>query len=269
MSERADERTRADHDGVAAHAPDDGAIELGLDDALALLRDGTLEPLGRIATASNVTLLCAIALDEAGAGRRLEATCVYKPIRGEAPLWDFPDGTLAHREVAAWVLSEASGWGVVPPTVLRDGPYGRGMVQLWMDVDEAVDVVELIRRDAPALRPMAVFDAVVNNADRKAGHILALPDGAIHGVDHGVCFSTEPKLRTVLWGWMGTPFAEDELAVMRRLRSELDGSLGRSLSRSLAPDEVAETARRIDRLVADGCFPRPDPDRPAIPWPWY
>lgn len=245
------------------------ADELDREAALTLLREGSLEPLGRIATASNATLLCAVSLDDDATDGRLSATCVYKPIRGEAPLWDFPDGTLAGREVAAYVLSDASGWGVVPPTVMRGGPYGRGMVQLWMEADDEVDVVELIRRGDPALRPMAVFDAIVNNADRKAGHILAMPGGAIHGVDHGVCFAVEPKLRTVLWGWMGTPFAPDEIAVMRRLRSELDGPLARRLAESLAPGEVAETARRVERLLADGCFPRPDPDRPAIPWPWY
>ncbi len=225
-------------------------------------------------TASNITLLCTVSLDgegagRKGAGRRVEAMCVYKPIRGEAPLWDFPDGTLAHREVAAFLLSEASGWAIVPPSVLRDGPFGAGLVQVWLDVDDGVDVVELVRRGDPALRPMALFDAVVNNADRKAGHILALAGGGLRGVDHGVCFSEEPKLRTVLWGWMGTPLLRPELLVLRRLRGELDGALGASLRTLLAPEEVDATARRIDRLLASRRFPLPDPDRPAVPWPWY
>ena len=195
--------------------------------------------------------------------------CVYKPIRGEAPLWDFPDGTLANREVAAFLVSEASGWAIVPPSVLREGPFGVGLVQLWLDVDDRIDVVELLRRDDPALRPMALFDAVVNNADRKAGHILALADGGLRGVDHGVCFAEEPKLRTVLWGWMGTPLRRAELRTLRRLRRELDGDLGVSLRTLLAPEEVAAMAHRIDRLVASARFPLPDPDRPAVPWPWY
>ncbi len=127
---------------------------------------------------------------------------------GERPLSDFPDGTLARREVAAWHVSEATGWGIVPPTVLRDGPFGEGMVQSFVEADPDVDVVEMVVGDDPRLRRMAVLDAVMNNTDRKGGHILPV-DGArrIHGVDHGVCFSAVPKLRTVLWGWRGEPFA--------------------------------------------------------------
>jgi uncharacterized repeat protein (TIGR03843 family) len=237
--------------------------------AIEVLRNGTLDPVGRITTASNITLLCTIGLDDPAHGRRIEATCVYKPVRGEAPLWDFPDGTLANRELAAFLVSEESGWDIVPPTVVRDGPYGPGMVQLWMDVDDGTDVVEMIRHDHRGLRPMAIFDAVVNNADRKAGHILPMSDGAVHGVDHGVCFSDQPKLRTVLWGWMGTPMEPAELDVLGRLREAIDGALGGSLRALLTPREVSATRRRVDRLIADGCFPSPDPDRPAIPWPWY
>ncbi len=263
-----------------------------------LLRSGRLEVVGRLVAASNVTLLCRIsgpgstgaepvadraqpvadrvqpAPDRAQpapdrAAPPFEALCVYKPTRGEAPLWDFPAGTLARREVAARLVSEATGWEIVPPTVLRDGPYGPGMVQLWLEVDSSVDVVALIRANAPVLRPVALFDAVINNADRKAGHLLPLPGGRIHGVDHGVCFSPDPKLRTVLWGWMGSPLEEDELVVLRRLRGELDGSLGAALAQLLAPDEVAATARRIERLLDGGRFPVPDPGWPAVPWPWY
>jgi len=242
-----------------------------------LLRTGRLEVLGQLVAASNVTLLCRVggaAPDGAeaastGAEPAPGALCVYKPIRGEAPLWDFPAGTLAQREVAARLVSEATGWEIVPPTLLRDGPYGPGMVQLWLEVDPSVDVVALIRANAPVLRPVALFDAVVNNADRKAGHLLPVPGGRIHGVDHGVCFSPDPKLRTVLWGWMDSPLDESELAVLRRLRGELDGSLGAALAELLAPDEVAATARRIERLLDEGRFPVPDPGWPAIPWPWY
>ena len=132
--------------------------------------------------------------------------CVYKPVRGERPLDDFPDGTLADREVAAYHLSEAIGWSIVPPTVMRDGPFGRGMVQAWLEPDPAIDPVDLIRGGAAALRRMALFDAVANNADRKVGHLLPMRDGHVYGVDHGICFAVEPKLRTVLWNWRGDRF---------------------------------------------------------------
>lgn len=244
-------------------------MPLDRDRATALLRDGELEVTGRLVSASNVTLLCRIALGGSSTEGRLEATCVYKPIRGEAPLADFPGGTLAYREVAAYAISEASGLDIVPPTVMRDGPFGPGMVQLWIDVDESVDVVELLRINDRSLRPMAIFDAVVNNADRKAGHLLPIPGGHIHGVDHGVCFSADPKLRTVLWGWRGKRFRAAELDVLRLLRHDLDGRLGDALCRLLAADEVTATVHRIDGLLATGRFPMPSPDRPAIPWPWY
>ncbi|HVF19363.1 MAG TPA: SCO1664 family protein, partial [Mycobacteriales bacterium] len=128
-----------------------------------MLRDGEITVEARLVDASNATLYCAV--EDAD----LRAACVYKPIQGERPLWDFPDGTLAHREVAAYLVSVATGWDVVPPTVLRDGPFGAGMVQLWIDVDESVDLGALVHSDHDALRRMALFDAVVNNADRKGG----------------------------------------------------------------------------------------------------
>ena len=161
------------------------------DGALQLLGEGELDVQGRLVDASNATLYCAVRLDG------VEAVCVYKPIAGERPLWDFPDGTLAFREVAAYAVSAATGWDVVPPTVLRDGPYGEGMCQLWIDVDETVDLGELARSDHPDLRRMSVLDSVINNADRKGGHLLPTPDGHVYGVDHGVCFSVEDKLRTL------------------------------------------------------------------------
>lgn len=237
---------------------------------LSFLRESELAPIGRLVTASNVTLLCRAELAGAGeGGEPLVGTCVYKPVRGEAPLWDFPDGTLGSREIAAFAMSEASGWDIVPPTVFRDGPYGNGMVQLWIDVDESVDVVDLVRRDDPCLRPLAVFDVVVNNADRKAGHLLRTAGGHVHGVDHGVCFAVEPKLRTVLWGWMGERLTRAELDVLRRLRRDLDGPLGTTLGEHLARREVTATARRLDRFIEEARLPLPDPGRPAIPWPWY
>ena len=226
-----------------------------------LLREGSLEVEGRLVDASNATLYCTAALDG------VESAVVYKPVRGERPLWDFPDGTLAGREVATYLVSEATGWDVVPPTVLRDGPYGPGMCQLWVDVDESVDLGVLARSDHPDLRRMAVLDAVVNNADRKGGHLLPRPDGRVQGVDHGVCFSVEDKLRTLLWQWRGTPLGDEAVEVLSRVRAELEGPLGEALSELLTRREVRATVKRVDRLLAEGCFPHPSPDWPAIPWP--
>jgi uncharacterized repeat protein (TIGR03843 family) len=235
--------------------------------ALHLLRDGELEVLGRLVGSSNRAVLCTVARHCPDPEPDLVATCVYKPIRGERPLDDFPDGTLAHREVATHLVSEATGWDIVPPTILRDGPFGEGMVQLWIDVDAATDPWDLVQRSDPALRPMAVFDAVVNNADRKVGHILPVEGGHLFGVDHGICFSPEPKLRTVLWGWRGARLTVPELEVLDAIRAELDGTLGESLRELLAPVEVAATVMRVDELLRTRRFPLPDPDRPAIPWP--
>jgi hypothetical protein len=226
------------------------------------LRTGELTVEGRLVDASNATLYCSLV---AGA-----ETCavVYKPIRGERPLWDFPDGTLAYREVAAYAVSVATGWDVVPPTVLRGGPHGDGMVQLWVDVDPEVDLVELVSTDHPALRRMALFDAVVNNADRKGGHLLPVPGGHVYGVDHGVTFAVEPKLRTVLWGWRGRRFADEEVAVLAALRDDLrDGPLREELDALLTVPEVEATVGRVDRLLATRRFPYPSPDWPAVPWP--
>jgi uncharacterized repeat protein (TIGR03843 family) len=242
---------------------------MAIDPALAvqLLTEGDIEIVGRLVEASNVNLYCTVTRHCPDPEPDLVANCVYKPIRGERPLDDFPDGTLAYREVAAYRVSEATGWNIVPPTVLRDGPLGLGMAQLWIDVDDSVQVIDLIRRGDPALRRMAVFDAVINNADRKGGHMLAVGGGHVYGVDHGVCFSPDPKLRTILWGWRGKRLAPDEVAVLERLEHLIADGLGDELRELLAPDEVAATMRRIHRLLARGAFPQPDPERPAIPWP--
>ena len=186
---------------------------------------------------------------------------------GERPLWDFPDGTLAGRELSAYLVSVATGWEIVPPTVMRDGPFGPGMCQLWVDVDEDVDLAALARSDHPDLRRMAVFDAVVNNADRKGGHLLPTPDGRVHGVDHGVCFSAEDKLRTLLWQWRSLPLPDEAVEVLSRVRADLEGRLGDGLREHLTGREVRATVRRVDRLLASGVHPEPSPDWPAIPWP--
>jgi hypothetical protein len=228
---------------------------------LELLERGELTIEGRLVDASNTTLYARLTLGE------VESACVYKPVAGERPLWDFPDGTLAGREVGAYLVSAATGWDVVPPTILRDGPLGMGACQLWCDIDEDVDIVALVQSDHPGLRQMAVFDAVVNNADRKGGHILPMPDGHLYGVDHGVCFSSEDKLRTVLWGWRGTPLPDDAVEVLTALRGKLAGELGDQLRTLITPREVTATRRRVERLLRFGIYPQPSNDWPAIPWP--
>jgi len=242
---------------------DDGAVTLTLelDDVLRLLRVGELSVEGRLVDASNATLYCLAELDG------VSAAVVYKPVRGERPLWDFPDGTLAGREVSAYAVSHATGWDVVPPTVLREGPFGPGMCQLWVDIDEAVELTVLARSEHADLRRMAVFDAVVNNADRKGGHLLPRPDGRVQGVDHGICFSAEDKLRTLLWQWRGKRLPEEAVEVLSRVRAELEEGLGERLHACLTVTEVQATKDRVDRLLRTCRFPQPSNDWPAIPWP--
>ena len=193
---------------------------------------------------------------------------VWKPTRGERPLFDFPIGTLSRREVAAYLVSEALGWGIVPPTILRDGPFGEGSLQRFVEVDPAADVVALLRAADPRLRRVALFDAIVNNTDRKGGHLLPIPGGHVHAVDHGVTFSVDPKLRTLLWAWEGEPFDAVERAGLARVAAALDpGELGPALRELLAEREVEATAIRVAALLEDGVFPGPNPDWPAIPWP--
>jgi uncharacterized repeat protein (TIGR03843 family) len=231
--------------------------------ALSLLTGGTLEVEGRLVVASNATLYCTVR-----DGAR-EAHCVYKPVAGERPLWDFPAGSLAGREVAAYQVSVAAGWHLVPPTVYRDGPFGPGMCQLWIESDETVDVIALARsQDNAALRCMAVFDAVVNNADRKIGHLLPDRDGNLFGCDHGVCFSEDYKLRTVLWQWRGRKLPMTAVGALRRLQRALtDGDLGAELGKWLSPGEVEATRQRIDLLLEHRVHPFPPDDWPAVPWP--
>jgi uncharacterized repeat protein (TIGR03843 family) len=238
--------------------------------ALELLERGTLEVAGRLVDASNATLFCTIS------GGGAEAACVYKPVAGERPLWDFPTGTLAGREVAAYVVSRAAGWNIVPPTVMRDGPFGPGMCQLWIDLDEQVDLIALARRDDHVgLREMAVFDAVINNADRKVGHLLPVTDGHLYGCDHGVTFSEEYKLRTVLWQWRGKSLPRQSVEVLRRLADGLgspvpghsSGWLADELASYLTPAEVAATSARVATLLKHRVHPFPPDDWPAIPWP--
>ena len=235
---------------------------------LEVLRDGEIGIVGRIVGSSNNALFVTVTrtCPEPEPPSIIEA--IHKPTVGERPLDDFPDGTLTRREVAAWHVSEAMGWDLVPPTILRDGPFGEGMLQAFVEIDPSVDVIAMVNEDDPRLRRMAVFDAAVNNTDRKGGHILPVDGGRhVYGVDHGVCFSTVPKLRTVLWGWRGDALLPDELEGLRRLRTALDGGLGRTLSGLLRRSEVSATVRRVDALLERGRFPMPSATWPAIPWP--
>ncbi|SRR5216683_445233 len=269
-------RRRADGTGGAKRRADRARAQQGAGDgdaaaaetaAIELLGQGTLEVEGRLVAASNATLYCQVR--HGGT----QAACVYKPVAGERPLWDFPQGTLAGREVAAYTVSHAAGWDVVPPTVYRDGPFGPGMCQLWIDADPSVDVVALARRsDHGGLRDMAVFDAVVNNADRKMGHLLPTVEGHLYGCDHGVCFAEEYKLRTVLWQWRGKSLPRRAVEALRRLHSLLDdggsgGGLCAELSGLISAGEVHATRRRIDLLLKHRVHPYPPEDWPAIPWP--
>ncbi len=281
-----------------------------------LLASGDLEVVGSIVGASNATFLAVVRHD----GR--EQPAVYKPVRGEQPLWDVPDGTLAGREVASSLVSRAGGWGIVPPTVLRDGPYGPGSVQQWVgevDADGSpmasepghglVDVVApmdvpagwhvvvrgsgyggdpvlVVHADDPGLRDMALLDAAINNADRKAGHVLRAGGsagglaGAVVGVDHGLALNTDPKLRTVLWGWAGEridargrAMLTATLDALTRSRRAGDGSGGPGLRDTLEPlitrDEVLALRRRCEALLERGRHPRTDPRGPSLPWPLF
>lgn len=251
--------------------------ELGLGPALELLTHGSIEVVGQLMNASNATLYCAVTLDG------VTAACAHKPVAGERPLWDFPDGTLAGREVAAYRVSAATGWDVVPPTVMRDGPWGPGMCQLWIDVDESVDLFNvpnnpdgrvdlkrLVRAEDDRLRRIAVLDVIANNADRKGGHLLPTPDGRVQGIDHGVCFALENKLRTVLWAWAGDPLPEDVVDTLSELMTGFDAGLGADLTDLLTVAEIRATKRRIATLLRTGVHPMPSNNGyPAVPWPWY
>jgi uncharacterized repeat protein (TIGR03843 family) len=255
-------------------------------EAETLLADGELTVEGRVVEASNLTLYARV---DGPAG---SLPCVYKPVSGERPLWDFPEGTLAGREVAAYHVSRLGGFGLVPPTVLRDGPLGPGMCQQWVvtgvgdppvDVRPAAQVdpgwlavvsgedatgrpVVLVHRDEPALRSMALLDAVLNNADRKGGHVLRSGDRRVLGVDHGLCFHVEPKLRTVLWGWVDAPLDDAERAVLQHLAAQISSA---GLHRWISDAEVEALAARVDALLERGRLPRPGRTWPAIPWPAF
>ena len=216
-----------------------------------------MEVIGRLIDASNASLLC-----QYPDGKKI----IYKPIAGERPLWDFPDGNLASREVVAYYISELGGFHLVPKTVLRDGPFGLGAVQEWIEVDEEVDVVNFVQSDGSILRNMALFDAIINNADRKFGHILVGPDGDVYGCDHGVSFHEEDKLRTVLWQFADLDLTEIEIEKIKRILGGLDESY---LADLLTTEEIDALKSRAGKLLDLKKFPMPNPNWPAIPWPPY
>ncbi|WP_448545149.1 SCO1664 family protein [Roseiflexus sp.] len=240
------------------------STELSVGDVLALLAKGKMEVQGMMPWSSNYTLLVTVHDGD------LQGLAVYKPRRGERPLWDFPRGTLCQREFAAFLLSEALGWSLVPPTVLRDGPYGYGSVQLYIDCDQDAHLFTMQKEGGyeEQLARLAAFDILSNNADRKSGHCLKGTDGRLWAIDHGICFHAEPKLRTVLWDYAGEPICEEIMADLRALREDIrnGGRFIRALEGLLAPEEVRAFRRRLDRLIETGCYPDPGAAR-HIPWP--
>ncbi len=221
------------------------------------LMDSEVVVTGRLVDASNATLFGHLKND-------LQLKVIYKPIAGERPLWDFPSGNLASREVAAYMFSEIYGFNLVPPTVMREGPYGLGMVQLWRNNSQPSNLIEIGQSNHRDLRKIALFDCLVNNADRKYGHLLILEDGSIQGCDHGVCFHIEDKLRSVLWQFAGEPFTDAEKATLREVIAH---DLRKEFESLLEDEEITALRERAIRLLNNPFFPLPATDRPAIPWP--
>ena len=233
------------------------------------LSSGEIVVTGRLIDASNATLFCDFVFEDSKGIKAAESNqhkVVYKPIAGERPLWDFPLGNLASREVAAYLLSEFAGFHLVPTTVMRDGPFGPGAVQQWIEVDHSLDVIAFAQGHDSQLRSMALFDYLINNTDRKFGHILLDADGKLFGCDHGVSFHGEYKLRTVLWQFAGSALSNEEILLLNRL---IDGwsTLSTLLSNYIAEEELVSLQARIEKLMSDEHFPFPNPEWPSIPWP--
>jgi uncharacterized repeat protein (TIGR03843 family) len=226
-----------------------------------LIRIGEINVEGRLVDASNATLFVTITHED----REMKA--IYKPIAGERPLWDFPDGNLASRERAAYLISEALKVHCVPLTVLRDGPFGVGAVQEWIEIDEEIDLEDYFRQDLPQLRLVALFDALINNTDRKIGHLLPRVDGKLLVCDHGVTFHVEDKLRTVLWQWSGQPLTVEERASIEELLRTIESQEINELSDLLTVTEIAALVERCKSILVSNRFPEPNPNWPHIPWP--
>ena len=212
---------------------------------------------------SNYTFLTTVSK----AGEDLKV--IYKPRRGEMPLWDFPGGTLYLREYASYLLSEALGWGYVPPTVIRDGEFGEGSVQLYVEYDRREHYFTMRERFIEDMFRVCAFDVVANNADRKATHTLLGNDGGVWLIDHGITFHAEHKLRTVIWDFAGQRLPHWLLEELESLRESFDalGGLGEGLSELLSNAEVDATRYRLRALIDQGEFPVPTLER-AVPWPW-
>ena len=223
------------------------------------LINGELSIIGRLVDASNATLLCELTTDDDQPFK-----VIYKPGAGERPLWDFPEGNLAGREVAAFQLSEDLGLSVIPETVLREGPFGLGSVQRWIEIDVSIDLSTLASSTSPEIRDIAFLDILLNNTDRKFGHLLPLEDGRILGCDHGLTFHTEDKLRTVLWQFANEPITPQEEKSLRTLGETLDPERYIGL---ISEEEFAAFLMRAERLLSTGLFPMPSEDWPAVPWP--
>jgi uncharacterized repeat protein (TIGR03843 family) len=222
---------------------------------------GELVVEGRLVDASNATLFGKVLLDD-----KSSHSVVYKPIAGERALWDFADGNLASREVAAFLISEIGNFNCVPLTVMRDGPFGIGAVQQWIELDPDLDLIAIGQESSPAIRNLALFDVVINNTDRKFGHILPISDSQILGCDHGLTFHQEFKLRTVIWHYAGEELDNNEIQKLKALKSRLEGVSRASLEELITADEIKALLERIDTLISEG-FPYPSEQWPAVPWP--
>ncbi len=231
---------------------------------LQLLNKGKIiEDHGRLRWSSNYTTIVTVCDDE------LKTLAVYKPQRGERPLWDFPDGTLCYREVAAYTVSNALGWHIVPPTVLREGPRGLGSVQLYIENDTSINYFSLSDDFIPQLLLIAAFDVIVNNADRKGGHVLLDAHGKLWGIDHGICFHEEPKLRTVIWDFAGQPIPSSVLEDIQRFLDDLcaNGEVAHCLKQLISKTEFNALIERTKKLVSQKVYPFPSGSGPSYPWP--
>lgn len=225
------------------------------------LLSGELIVEGRLVDASNATLFGKVLTSD-----QSSFSVVYKPIAGERALWDFANGNLASREVASHVISEVGRFNCVPLTVMRDGPFGMGAVQQWIDLDPNLDLIAIGQRSTPAIRNLALFDVVINNTDRKFGHILPISESEILGCDHGLTFHEEFKLRTVLWQYAGQELDKEEISKLESLKRRISGDIGASLGELITKDEIESLLERIEMLISEG-FPYPSEQWPAVPWP--
>lgn len=243
---------------------DSNRQELDIGDILTLLAKGEIELQGSMPWSSNYTLLASVTYEQ------IQGLAIYKPRRGESPLWDFPRGTLCQREFAAYLVDSLLGWSLVPPTVLREGPYGIGSVQLFIDADQEAHLLTMQKEGGYewALERLAAFDIITNNADRKSGHCLKGSDGRLWAIDHGICFHAEPKLRTILWDYAGQEIRDDILEDLRGLQRHMQASdyQMKIIDSLLSADEIASFRRRVDRLIQSRRFPSPSGGR-NVPWP--